>query len=57
MPNIVIEDVPVEFPHENVYAEQRKYMETVIRAIQNKVNCVLESPTGNIQIVSCFLLK
>lgn len=57
MPNIVIEDVPVEFPHENVYAEQRKYMETVIRAIQNKVNCVLESPTGNIQIVSSFLLK
>lgn len=45
MPEIEIKGVRVKFPFEP-YPVQRKYMETVIEALENGQNAILESPTG-----------
>lgn len=46
MPNIVINEVSVDFPHQNPYDVQKRFMENVIDSIENSKNSVLESPTG-----------
>ena len=45
MPTNYIDGIPVEFPH-IAYACQIKFMESVLKALKNKENALLESPTG-----------
>lgn len=40
-----IDGIPVEFPH-SAYPCQIKYMESVLKALKNRENALLESPTG-----------
>lgn len=46
MPEILINDVPIEFPYPTPYGVQRMYMEKVIECLKNGKNGALESPTG-----------
>lgn len=45
MPTNYIDGIPVEFPH-TAYPCQLTYMQSVLRALKNKENALLESPTG-----------
>lgn len=53
MPNILINGINVEFPHDP-YQVQVKFMEKMICSIQNSENSVLESPTG--RITTCLFV-
>lgn len=46
MPEVIINDVPIDFPHPVPYNVQRTYMEKVIECLRDSKNGVLESPTG-----------
>lgn len=46
MPEIIINDVVIDFPHANPYPVQKTYMEKVIECLRDGKNGVLESPTG-----------
>ena len=45
MPTNFIDGIPVEFPH-TAYPCQLTFMEYVLRALKNRENALLESPTG-----------
>lgn len=45
MPTNYIDGIPVEFPH-TAYPCQITFMQNVLRALKNKENALLESPTG-----------
>lgn len=45
MPTNYIDGIPVEFPH-NAYPCQITFMESVLKALKNRENALLESPTG-----------
>ena len=45
MPTTFIDGIPVEFPH-TAYPCQIKFMESVLSALKNRENALLESPTG-----------
>lgn len=46
MPEILINDVPVDFPYPTPYNVQRNYMTKVIECLKESKNGALESPTG-----------
>ncbi|XP_037046467.1 regulator of telomere elongation helicase 1 homolog [Bradysia coprophila] len=46
MPDIVINDVTINFPYENPYNVQRLYMDKIVECLKESKNGVLESPTG-----------
>ena len=45
MPTFLINDIPVEFPHE-AYPCQLTFMKHVLEALSRRQNALLESPTG-----------
>lgn len=45
MPTNYIDGIPVEFPH-SAYPCQVTFMQSVLRALKNRQNALLESPTG-----------
>ena len=45
MPTNYIDGIPIEFPH-TAYPCQLNFMQNVLRALKNKENALLESPTG-----------
>lgn len=45
MPTNYIDGIPVEFPH-TAYPCQITFMESVLKALKNRENALLESPTG-----------
>ncbi|KAM0674951.1 TFIIH/NER complex ATP-dependent 5'-3' DNA helicase subunit [Gurleya vavrai] len=47
-----INDVPIYFPYETIYPEQKEYITSLISILSNRGHCLLEMPSGTGKTIS-----